>query len=324
MKVNNLFPRNTISYKFAARRTIGLALIAVIAALLGAATAQAQNTQVTIEGTITSVGTQAGIAVGDKYSLVVYYNPTQAPSSTGDSGAFYTGYTLNAVIDDTHGNQSFSAAPGEQLFVEAQPGDTQFVSAPCCGTDATGAGFALTGNQTTSPFKSDALPTALTLADFNDAFVAFGTGGATGNITSLRVDDTGGIIPAFMTAGPIDPNGKVPAIDGVPGSGVLNGDIALPLTLLAHGTSYEYTIAFQDVNFTGSCQVSFTLTQIQFNKTVTLDSGKNSSFTCNPTTQWLFGFTGKAIPNFPGPAILTGTITYGTTKANIASTVVFD
>jgi hypothetical protein len=324
MKVNKLLPRIAIPFKFAVRHTVSLALMGAIAAILGAATAQAQNTQVTIEGTITSVGSQPGITVGDKYSMVVYYNPTQAPSSTGDSGAFYTGYTLNAVIDDTHGNQSFSAAPGEQLFVEAQPGETQFVSSPCCGSDATGAGFVLQGTQTVSPFKSDALPTALTLADFTDNFVAFGIHGATGNITSLRVDDTGGIVAAFMTAGPIDPAGKVPTLNGVPGSGVLNADIALPLTLLAHGTSYEYTIAFEDVNFTGTCVVSFTLTQIQFNKTVTLDSGKNTSFTCDPGTQWLFAFTGKPIPNFPGPAILTGTVTYGTTKANIASIVVFD
>src|SRR5271169_1521712 len=87
-----------ISFKFVVRRTVSLALIGAIAAILCAATAQAQNTQVTIEGTITSVGTQPGITVGDKYSMVVYYNPSQAPSSTGDSGAFYTGYTLNAVI----------------------------------------------------------------------------------------------------------------------------------------------------------------------------------------------------------------------------------
>jgi len=213
------------------------------------------------------------------------------------------------------------------LSVSSADGFDEFESAGCC--NSTGAGFILL-DSTGKAFSTDALPTALVLKDFDMGFVSIGGAlslggsGALGSITSIRVDDTGGIIPAFMTAGPIDPNGKVPAIDGVPGSGVLNGDIALPLTLLTHGTSYEYTISFEDVNFTGSCVVSFTLTQIQFNKKVTLDSGKNSSFTCNPGTQWLFGFTGKAIPNFPGPATLTGSITYGTTKANIVSTVVFD
>jgi hypothetical protein len=228
------------------------------------------------------------------------------------------------VIDDKNGNESFSAAPGEQLFVEAQPGETEFVSAPCCGTDATGAGFGLMGTQTVSPFKSDALPTALTLADFTDTFVAFGIHGATGNITSLRVVDTGGIVPAFITAGLPDPDGKVPTLNGVAGSGVTNLDISFPMTLLTHGTSYVYTFTFEDVNFTGTCQASFALTQIQFNKTVTLDSGKDPAFSCGPGTFWFWTFNGKVIPDFPRPAILTGTVTYGTTKANISSTVVFD
>jgi hypothetical protein len=323
MTTSKLLAGIGIPFRFAVRRTVGLALIGAIAAILCAATAQAQNTQVTIEGTITSVGSQTGITIGDKYSMVVYYNPTQPPSSTGDSGAFYTGYTLNAVIDDKNGNQSFSAAPGEQLFVEAQPGANEFISSPCCGTDATGAGFVLIDNNT-NPFKSDALPTALTLADFNDTSVAFGTAGAKGNITSLRVVDTGGIVPAFITAGLPDPNGKVPTLNGVAGSGITNLDISFPMTLLTHGSSYIYTLSFQDVNFTGTCQASFTLTQIQFNKTVTLDTEKDPAFSCGPGTFWFWTFGGKVIPDFPGPATLTGTVTYGTSKANISSTVVID
>jgi hypothetical protein len=323
MTMSKLLAGIGIPLKFAVRRTVGFALLGAFAAVLCAATARAQNTQVTIEGTITSVGSQPGIAVGDKYSMVVYYNPTQAPSSTGDSGAFYTGYTLNVVIDDKNGNQSFSAAPGEQLFVEAQPGANEFISSPCCGTDATGAGFVLIDNNTT-PFKSDALPTALTLADFNDTFVVFGTAGAKANITSLRVVDTGGIVPAFISAGLPDPNGKVPTLNGVAGSGITNLDISFPMTLLTHGSSYVYTIAFQDVNFTGTCQASFTLTQIQFNKTVTLDSAKDPTFSCGPGTIWFWTFGGKVIPDFPGPSTLTGTVTYGTSKVNISSTVVIN
>lgn len=323
MTMSKLLAGIGIPFRFAVRRTVSFALMGAIAAILCAATAQAQNTQVTIEGTITSAGTQPGITVGDKYSMVVYYNPTQAPSSTGDSGAFYTGYTLNAVIDNTHGNQSFSAFSGETLFVEAQPGANEFISSPCCGGDATGAGFVLIDNNTT-PFKSDALPTALTLPDFNNTFVAFGIDGAKGNITSLRVVDTGGIVPAFITAGVPDPKGKVPALNGVTGSGVLNLDIAFPMTLLTHGSNYVYTFSFEDVNFTGTCQASFTLTQIQFNKTVTLDSGKDPSFSCGPGSFWFWTFNGKVIPDFPGPATLTGTVTYGTSKANISTTVVFN
>jgi len=72
----------------------------------------------------------------------------------------------------------------------------------------------------------------------------------------------------------------------------------------------------QDINFAGTCKTSFKLTQDQFNKTVTLDSGTDASFTCNPGTQWAWVFTGKTIPNFPGPATLTGTITYGGGNGN--------
>jgi len=328
MKVNNLFPRIAIQCRFASRRTVGFALIVAIAAVLFAAPAQAQNTQVTIEGSITSTGSVPGIIVGDKYSMVVYYNPTQAPSSTnGADIASYTGFTLNAVVDDKDGNQNFSAEPGEVLEVEGGSGSDAFVAGNCC-TTSTAAGFFLFDTLGTA-LKTDSLPTALTLKDFvTEAIVQFGdcsgSGCAEGSIASIRVVDTAGVIPVFITAGAIDPNGKVPAIDAVPGSGVTNYDIAQSLAVLTHGTSYEFSIALQDVNFTGTCQVSYTLTQIQLNKTVTLDSGKNSSFSCSPGQFWLFAFGGKAIPDFPGPATLTGTVTYGATKANVVSTVVIN
>jgi len=82
----------------------GLAWTVAVAIALLASTASAQNTQVTIQGAITSVGSVSGIAVGDKYTMVVYYNPTQAPALTIGSGeAYYSSYTLSAVVDDPHG-----------------------------------------------------------------------------------------------------------------------------------------------------------------------------------------------------------------------------
>jgi hypothetical protein len=49
-----------------------------------------------------------GIIVGDKYSMVVYYNPTQAPSSTsGADEAFYSGFTLNARSGRQRWQQEF-------------------------------------------------------------------------------------------------------------------------------------------------------------------------------------------------------------------------
>jgi hypothetical protein len=300
MKVNKLFPRIAIPFRFAIRRTVSLALIGAIAAVLCAATAQAQNTQITIEGVITNAGTVPGITVGDKYSMVTYYNPTQTPSSVSGTESRYSDFTLNTVVDDKGGNQGFGVSPGEELAVNSAPGANNFVAIGCCGT--TGSAFAL-GDTTGTAFPTAALPTALKLADFSNAFVLIGGldngSGALGSITSIRVDDTGGIVPAFISAGLPDPKGKVPVLNGVTGSGILNLDIAFPMTLLTHGSNYIYTFTFEDVNFTGTCQASFTLTQIQFNKTVTLDSKKGAAFSCGPGTFWFSTFNGKVIPDFP-------------------------
>jgi len=323
MTANKFFTQITMPFSSAFRRLAAFALMGAAVMALSAATARAQNTQVTIEGTITSVASLPGVSVGDKYSMVLYYNPTQAPASTSGTTANYTGFTLNAVVDDKDGNQNFSAEPGAQLGVDDAPANNSFFLPTSCNCP-TGAVFELV-DTTGTAFKTNALPTALTLKDFNTAVVEFGNIGsnATGNITSLRVLDTGGIIPAFITAGAPDPNGKVPTINGVSGAGVFNLDVSFPLTLLSHGSSYVYTLPFQNINFTGTCQASFTLTQIQYNKTVTLDSGKGSVISgCNPTTFWFWTFNGKAIADYPGPATLTGTVTYGSSKATTTTTVV--
>ena len=94
--------------------------------------------------------------------------------------------------------------------------------------------------------------------------------------------------------------------------------------LFTHGNSYVFTLALQDVDFTGTCQASYTLTQIQFNKTVTLDSAKDPTFSCGPGTIWFWDFVGKPTPDSPGLATLTGTVTYGTTEATVVSTVVIN
>ena len=131
-----------------------------------------------------------------------------------------------------------------------------------------------------------------------------------------------GVMPAFITAGALDPAGKVPVLNGVPGAGVNNLDIALPLTLLTHGTSYFYIVALQDRNFTGTCVVSFKLTQVQAGKTVILDSGTIKSFKSTPGQQWAWAAVGKAIPNSPGLATLTGSVKYGTTTTSVNLAVV--
>jgi hypothetical protein len=86
------------------------------------------------------------------------------------------------------------------------------------------------------------------------------------------------MLPTSITAGLIDPAGKVPTINGVPGSQVTNLDVSFPLTLLAHGNRYVYSITVQDNSYTGSCTVSYALTQGQNRKKVTLDSAKITTF----------------------------------------------
>jgi hypothetical protein len=129
------------------------------------------------------------------------------------------------------------------------------------------------------------------------------------------------MLPTSMTAGLIDPAGKVPTINGVPGSQVTNLDVSFPLALLAHGNRYVYSITVQDNSYTGSCTVSYALTQVQNSKKVTLDSAKITTFKTAPPDIWLWVATGKAIPNSPGLATLTGSFKCGTTTSSIKSTV---
>jgi hypothetical protein len=131
-----------------------------------------------------------------------------------------------------------------------------------------------------------------------------------------------GMLPSFIAAGNIDPNGKVPALNGVPGSGVENLDLAFPVTVLTQGTRYVYSVVLQDYNYTGSCTVTFKLTQVQGTKTVTLDSGTIKTFNTAPGNIWVWVTTGKAIPNSPGLATLTGSLKYGTTTTSTKTTVV--
>jgi hypothetical protein len=131
-----------------------------------------------------------------------------------------------------------------------------------------------------------------------------------------------GMLPSFITAGNIDPNGKVPTLNGVPGSAVENLDLAFPVTVLTQGTRYVYSVVVQDYNYTGSCTVAFKLTQVQGTKTVTLDSGTITTFNTAPGNIWVWVTTGKAIPNSPGLATLTGSLKYGTTTTSTKTTVV--
>jgi hypothetical protein len=129
-----------------------------------------------------------------------------------------------------------------------------------------------------------------------------------------------GVLPTFLTAGQFDPNGKVPAIDGITGAGVHNLDVAFPQAVLVHGGFYVYLFATQNTTFSGKCTSSYKLTQVQGGKTVTLDSAVlKKNFACTPGSYYAWDLTGKAIPNSPGLATLTGTITFGGNKVTMTT-----
>jgi hypothetical protein len=131
-----------------------------------------------------------------------------------------------------------------------------------------------------------------------------------------------GVMSTFLVAGALDPNGKVPALNAVPGAGVPNVAVAFPTVVLTHGTQYAYTLGSQNTTYSGSCADTYKLTQVESGKTVTLDSGTiGSSYDCAVGDSFYWYTYGKPVPNKPGLATLTGTIAYGTNKVSKKLTV---
>jgi hypothetical protein len=122
------------------------------------------------------------------------------------------------------------------------------------------------------------------------------------------------VMANFIAAGAIDPRGKVPALNAVAGAGVQNISLALPVSVLVHGRVYVYVLSSQNVTFKGTCTDSYTLSR----GTVILDHKVIHTYDCGANTEWEWAAIGKAIPNSPGPATLTGTVTYG--KLNVTAT----
>jgi len=126
-----------------------------------------------------------------------------------------------------------------------------------------------------------------------------------------------GVIVTSVTAGAGDPNGKVPAINAVPGAGVANADLSFPLAILTHGTAYDIQMTSQNTTFGGTCRDSYRLTQVQSGKTVTLLSGETAPYSCAAGTVWAWYLGSKAVPDSPGSATLTGTVTAGKNKVSM-------
>lgn len=148
-------------------------------------------------------------------------------------------------------------------------------------------------------------------------FVAASTAAMAQDDSAARAKKPPALMAAFVTLGVLDPNNVIPTVDGVPGAGIDNLDIAFPLTAVAHGTVYVVQVAAQDLSYNGSCSITYELDQKQKGGgNVVLDSGTiNGTFACKPGTTFAVGNRTHAIPNAPGPATLTGTVTYGSKTA---------
>jgi len=129
-----------------------------------------------------------------------------------------------------------------------------------------------------------------------------------------------GVMITLVTMGYIDPHNVVPAVNKVPGATVSNLDLSFPVSVLKHGYNYVYQIASQNTTYTGTCKATYTLSQVQGGKTVTLASGIiKKSWSCAAGGAWAWDISGKAsIPDSPGVAKLTGTITYGANHVSMS------
>jgi hypothetical protein len=124
----------------------------------------------------------------------------------------------------------------------------------------------------------------------------------------------------MVVAGAQDPNGVVPAFNIAPGAGVTNLSIAIPQATIVHGDRYVYWVSFEDFSFTGTCTISYQLSQVVGGKKKILLGQKILAFSCSPGL-WGAAIVGKAVPNSPGIGTLTGIVAFGATKERLSTTI---
>jgi hypothetical protein len=116
----------------------------------------------------------------------------------------------------------------------------------------------------------------------------------------------------YAVIGAADPNKKVTTLNGVAGAGVSNVDMPLPIYILKPGIIYTVTIGAQNTTFSGNCVASYALGSGATGGT-NISNWTTASYSCPATSIWTFPFPVSAIPNTPGPALLTATVKFGTT-----------
>ncbi len=148
-------------------------------------------------------------------------------------------------------------------------------------------------------------------------------------LAALLVDCAG---PAFAAATPgaitygligfADSAGKVPALNGVPGTSDENIDVPIPLRLIPHGYYYAVEVGSQNINFTGSCTTAYEITAKVNGKPTVLASAKTKPYKCAKGNVWAYFWITPLIPDDKGAATLVATQTYGTTVVKLVTPLI--
>jgi hypothetical protein len=129
-----------------------------------------------------------------------------------------------------------------------------------------------------------------------------------GTVTAL-VPAQAQVYATSITATHPDPDGKVPAFNVVPGSGIATWSNGLAQAVLTHGQSYNYCVSLGSAAARGSADVSYRITR---GKTViqsaTIITAKD--FKVGPNGVWYYCSGYRVLPKNAGLATLTGIVGY--------------
>jgi hypothetical protein len=121
-----------------------------------------------------------------------------------------------------------------------------------------------------------------------------------------------------VVAGQPDSANILPAFNKVPGTAVANLDVPVPQAILTHGLNYVILVSLQDLSYTGTVSVFYTITRTVSGKVTTLQKAVlNKGFKSAPGQYWAWDIVGPAIPNSPGVASLNGYVRFGTSTAKL-------
>jgi hypothetical protein len=115
-----------------------------------------------------------------------------------------------------------------------------------------------------------------------------------------------------------DPEGKVPAFNVVPGSGIATWSNGLALAVLTHGQSYNYCVSLGSAVARGAAAVSYKITRpgVVIQSAIIIAA---KDFKVGPNGIWYYCSGYKVLPKSPGPATLTGIVGYKATGSTVAT-----